>query len=148
MACDACKFAVLLSGGWNDRNNDNGKAEHWQDLVANYNDLKAKGFCPENIQVFYYKGVREGRNPFTENGSVETWLLPSPHPEGVALNSPGSRSAPWEPEVRGCYFPTPKGLHKGAGGHLCNPFYEERRSVKGDVHGLSQKLPSPRTERG
>ncbi len=62
LACDSCKFAVLISGGVNEANN---YKKYWENLVALYKfKVENDGYCPSNVKVHYYKGVgRDGRIP-------------------------------------------------------------------------------------
>src|SRR5438552_4176892 len=75
---------------------------------------------------------------FNENADIHTLLAsclglskcyaPASHPEGVTLNSPGSRSAPWgggtteDPS-------TPQGFHKRRLVPLCNPCGVDQSSL-------------------
>ena len=55
-ACDPCKFAILISGGWDAANNH---AKYWENLVALYNyKVNSAGYCPENVMVNYFNGTR------------------------------------------------------------------------------------------
>lgn len=57
--CDSCKFAILMSGGINARNQHPG---FWEDIEALYKyktDPAGGNYCPENVKVLYYKGNSE-----------------------------------------------------------------------------------------
>ena len=55
-ACDPCKFAILISGGVDEKNNH---AKYWENLVALYKfKVEKQGYCPENVMVNYYQGTR------------------------------------------------------------------------------------------
>ena len=62
LACDSCKFAVLISGGVDEANNH---SKYWENLVALYKyKVENEGYCPANVHVHYYDGVgRDGRIP-------------------------------------------------------------------------------------
>jgi len=55
--CDTCKFAVLISGGWDNLNN---KSKYWENLAALYQfKVDSHGYCKDNVFVHYYKGIRK-----------------------------------------------------------------------------------------
>lgn len=58
IACDPCKFAILISGGGDEANN---KPGFWKDIEKLYNydtSLAPTGgnYCSDNIKVLYYNG--------------------------------------------------------------------------------------------
>lgn len=61
-SCDSCKFAFLLSGGADAKNNH---SKYWENLVALYKfKVDSLGYCESNVFVPYYKGTpRDGRIP-------------------------------------------------------------------------------------
>lgn len=62
--CDTCKFAVLISGGWQGDDNTRGstggsnRADYWDDLADFYCYKRSHEYCEANTKVFYYKGAR------------------------------------------------------------------------------------------
>ncbi|MDP6529742.1 MAG: FlgD immunoglobulin-like domain containing protein [Gemmatimonadota bacterium] len=55
--CDSCKFAILISGGVDARNNH---ARYWNNIKMLYKlKTDSLGYCPENIKTLYYKGDSE-----------------------------------------------------------------------------------------
>lgn len=55
---DTCNYAILLSGGINDRNNH---ARYWNVLEDYFAYLEGRGFLRENIKVLYYDGVSDNQ---------------------------------------------------------------------------------------
>lgn len=56
LACDPCKFAILMSGGVSAADNNPG---FWEDIEALYKyktDPAGGNYCPENVEVLYYDG--------------------------------------------------------------------------------------------
>lgn len=54
--CDSCKFAILMSGGISDADNNPG---FWEDIEALYKyktDPAGGNYCPENVMVLYFEG--------------------------------------------------------------------------------------------
>jgi hypothetical protein len=53
--CDECKFAILISGGINHRNNH---SRYWSSLVALHNHkVNNENYCKHNIFTHYYHGT-------------------------------------------------------------------------------------------
>jgi hypothetical protein len=53
--CDECKFAILISGGINHRNNH---SRYWSSLVALHNHkVDNENYCKHNIFTHYYHGT-------------------------------------------------------------------------------------------
>jgi len=53
-ACDPCKFAILISGGYNHANNP---PKYYKELADLYKlKVDNQGYCPENVYVHYYHG--------------------------------------------------------------------------------------------
>lgn len=63
--CDTCKFAVLISGGWQGRSavtrgstGGSNRADYWDDLADFYCYKRSHEWCENRTKVFYYKGAR------------------------------------------------------------------------------------------
>ena len=55
--CDSCKFAIIISGGINARNNN---ARYWNNIEMLYKlKTDSLGYCPGNVTTLYYKGNSE-----------------------------------------------------------------------------------------
>ncbi len=55
--CDSCQFGVLISGGLNAHDNH---PRYWNNLADVYCMKRGEGYCPENLDVLYYRGTRRG----------------------------------------------------------------------------------------
>lgn len=56
MACDPCKFAILISGGIDAENNHPGFWEDIENLYSYKTDPAGGNYCPENVEILYYDG--------------------------------------------------------------------------------------------
>src|SRR5256885_699122 len=61
------------------------------------------------------------RRRIQTSSSVEITSLAGTHPEGVTLNSPGSRSAPWGTNGQMSLFVYPAGVAQASGGRFVQP---------------------------
>ncbi|MCB1060297.1 MAG: hypothetical protein KDB65_08695 [Calditrichaeota bacterium] len=59
--CDTCNFGMFISGGIDSANN---RDDYWDDLVDFYCYKTGAGYCPQNINIYYFKGdTLDGRIP-------------------------------------------------------------------------------------
>ena len=56
LACDPCKFAILISGGIDAENNNPGFWKDIENLYEYKTDPAGGNYCPENVEILYYDG--------------------------------------------------------------------------------------------